>query len=108
MSTEAKRLALLLAEHAVGTTPETFALLALMYLHAALLEEQDRVHWDQQLNRAVAVAQWRGPHRGTRRARGIRAAGMACGLLHVGRPCSQICVGKLGVTNSRSAIGTQQ
>lgn len=57
---EAKRLALLLAEHPAGRTPETFALLALMHLHAArlsarqdgsggllLLEEQDRVHWDQ-------------------------------------------------------------
>lgn len=57
---EAKRLALLLAEHRVGGTPETFALLALMHLHAArlsarqdgagglfLLEEQDRALWDQ-------------------------------------------------------------
>jgi RNA polymerase sigma-70 factor (ECF subfamily) len=57
---EAKRLALLLAEHPAGGTPETFALLALMHLHAArmtarqdgsggllLLEEQDRTLWDQ-------------------------------------------------------------
>jgi RNA polymerase sigma factor (sigma-70 family) len=57
---EAKRLTLLLAEHPAGRTPETFALLALMHLHAArlsarqdgsggllLLEEQDRAHWDQ-------------------------------------------------------------
>jgi RNA polymerase sigma-70 factor (ECF subfamily) len=57
---EAKRLALLLAEHPVGGTPETCALLALMHLHAArvtarqdfsggllLLEEQDRAQWDQ-------------------------------------------------------------
>jgi RNA polymerase sigma-70 factor (ECF subfamily) len=56
---EALRLAHLLAEHAVGATPETFALLALMHLHAArlrsrqdegggllLLEEQDRSEWD--------------------------------------------------------------
>jgi RNA polymerase sigma factor (sigma-70 family) len=58
---EAIRLATLLAEHPAGRTPETFALLALMYLHAArmtarqdesggllLLEEQDRALWDRQ------------------------------------------------------------
>ena len=57
---EAVRLATLLAEHAVGEAPETFALLALMHLHAArlaarldaeggllLLEEQDRALWDR-------------------------------------------------------------
>jgi RNA polymerase sigma-70 factor (ECF subfamily) len=57
---EAIRLAALLAEHAVGAVPETFALLALMHLHAArlggrrdglggllLLEEQDRSLWDR-------------------------------------------------------------
>jgi RNA polymerase sigma factor (sigma-70 family) len=57
---EAKRLTLILAEHPAGGTPETFALLALMHLHAArmtarqdgsggllLLEEQDRGLWDQ-------------------------------------------------------------
>jgi RNA polymerase sigma-70 factor (ECF subfamily) len=57
---EAKRLAQVLAEHPIGGTPETFALLALMHLHAArmtarqdgsggllLLEEQDRSCWDQ-------------------------------------------------------------
>ena len=57
---EAIRLTTLLAEHPVGATPETFALLALMHLHAArlnarldamggllLLEEQDRSLWDQ-------------------------------------------------------------
>ncbi len=56
---EAIRLATLLSTHPVGATPETFALLALMHLHAArlaarqdatggllLLEEQDRSHWD--------------------------------------------------------------
>jgi RNA polymerase sigma-70 factor (ECF subfamily) len=56
---EAIRLAALLASHPVGATPETFALLALMHLHAArlgarldatggllLLEEQDRSAWD--------------------------------------------------------------
>jgi RNA polymerase sigma-70 factor (ECF subfamily) len=56
---EAMRLARLLGEHPVGETPETFALLALMHLHAArmsarqdasggllLLEEQDRTLWD--------------------------------------------------------------
>jgi predicted RNA polymerase sigma factor len=56
---EAKRLTQLLAEHALGGTPETFALLALMQLHAArmaarqdaahkllLLDEQDRSAWD--------------------------------------------------------------
>jgi RNA polymerase sigma-70 factor (ECF subfamily) len=59
---EAIRLATLLAEHPVGGTPETFALLALMNLHAArlasrvdalggilLLEEQDRSLWDQEM-----------------------------------------------------------
>jgi RNA polymerase sigma-70 factor (ECF subfamily) len=57
---EAKRLTLVLAGHPAGGTPETFALLALMHLHAArmtarqdgsggllLLEEQDRGLWDQ-------------------------------------------------------------
>jgi RNA polymerase sigma factor (sigma-70 family) len=56
---EAKRLTRLLAEHPLGGTPETFALLALMQLHAArmaarqdaahvllLLDEQDRSAWD--------------------------------------------------------------
>ncbi len=57
---EAIRLAAILVEHPVGQTPETFALMALMHLHAArmtsrqsasggllLLEEQDRNLWDQ-------------------------------------------------------------
>lgn len=57
---EAKRLTLILAQHPAGGTPETFALLALMHLHAArmrarqdgsggvlLLEEQNRGLWDQ-------------------------------------------------------------
>lgn len=58
---EAIRLALVLAEHPVGQTPATFALLALMHLHGArmtarqdaaggllLLEEQDRTLWDSE------------------------------------------------------------
>jgi RNA polymerase sigma factor (sigma-70 family) len=58
---EAIRLTLLLADHPVGAVPETFALLALMHLHAArlgarldamgslvLLEEQDRSAWDRE------------------------------------------------------------
>ena len=58
---EAIRLAAILAEHPAGQAPETFALLALMHLHAArmtarqdgsggllLLEEQDRELWDRQ------------------------------------------------------------
>ena len=62
---EAIRLATILAEHPVGRAPETFALLALMHLHAArmtarqdgsgglvLLEDQDRSLWDR---RAIAV-----------------------------------------------------
>lgn len=57
---EAIRLGGILAGHPVGTTPETFALMALMHLHAArlaarqdatggllLLEEQDRSRWDE-------------------------------------------------------------
>ncbi|MEM8484189.1 MAG: sigma-70 family RNA polymerase sigma factor [Bacteroidota bacterium] len=57
---EALRLASLLVEHPVGQVPETYALLALMELHAArmtarqdamggllLLEEQDRSRWDK-------------------------------------------------------------
>lgn len=61
LCSEAIRLATILAEHPVGQTPETFALLALMHLHAArmtarqdssggllLLEEQNRTLWDQQ------------------------------------------------------------
>jgi RNA polymerase sigma-70 factor (ECF subfamily) len=56
---EAIRLCTLLAAHPVGSAPPTFALLALMHLHAArlasrqdatggllLLEEQDRSSWD--------------------------------------------------------------
>jgi len=56
---EAKRLTNILARHPLGRHPETFALLALMHLHAAritarqdgtggllLLEEQDRSLWD--------------------------------------------------------------
>src|SRR6267143_4982899 len=58
---EAIRLTSILAEHPLGQTPETFALLALMHLHAArmsarqdgaggllLLEEQNRKLWDRQ------------------------------------------------------------
>jgi RNA polymerase sigma factor (sigma-70 family) len=57
---EAIRLATIAAEHPLGQTPETCALVALMHLHAArmsaredpsggllLLEEQDRGLWDQ-------------------------------------------------------------
>lgn len=57
---EAIRLTRELAQHSVGATPETFALLALLHLHRAripsrqdgsggllLLEEQDRSLWDQ-------------------------------------------------------------
>ncbi len=64
---EAVRLATLLAEHPVGELPETFALLALMHLHAArlearedgvggllLLEEQDRSLWDRERMRVGA------------------------------------------------------
>jgi len=60
LCSEAIRLASILAEHPVGQVPETFALLALMHLHAArmtarqdgsggllLLEEQDRSLWDR-------------------------------------------------------------
>ena len=56
---EAIRLATILADHPVGKSPEVFALLALMHLHAArmtarqdgsggllLLEEQNRTIWD--------------------------------------------------------------
>jgi RNA polymerase sigma factor (sigma-70 family) len=58
---EAVRLTTMLAEHPVGATPETFALLALMHLHVARLgsrvdatgglllhEEQDRSLWDRE------------------------------------------------------------
>ncbi|OYP34462.1 RNA polymerase subunit sigma-70 [Rhodopirellula sp. MGV] len=57
---EAMRLTTLLAEHPAGSSPETFALLAMMHLHRSrmsarqdgaggllLLEEQDRSLWDQ-------------------------------------------------------------
>ncbi len=66
---EAVRLTTLLAEHSVGAVPETFALLALMHLHAArlgarsdgtggllLLEEQDRSLWDR--DRMRLGAKW--------------------------------------------------
>jgi RNA polymerase sigma factor (sigma-70 family) len=58
---EARRLTEILAEHPLSATPETFALLALMYLHRArmlarqdgsggllLLEEQNRSLWNQE------------------------------------------------------------
>lgn len=58
---EAIRLTTVLADHPIGQTPETFALLAIMHLHTArvtgrqdgaggllLLEEQDRSRWDRQ------------------------------------------------------------
>jgi RNA polymerase sigma-70 factor (ECF subfamily) len=64
---EAVRLTSLLAEHPVGAVPETFALLALMHLHAArlgarrdatggllLLAEQDRSLWDRERMRVGA------------------------------------------------------
>jgi RNA polymerase sigma factor (sigma-70 family) len=64
---EAVWLATLLAEHPVGAVPETFALIALMHLHAArlgarrdgmggllLLEEQDRSLWDRERMRLGA------------------------------------------------------
>ncbi len=68
---EAIRLTRLLAEHPVGAIPETFALLALMHLHAArlaarrdagggllLLEEQDRSLWDRdEMQRGAAWLQ---------------------------------------------------
>lgn len=66
---EAIRLASLLAEHAVGAVPETYALLALMCFHVArlasrvdgdgglvLLEEQDRGRWDRE--RIGLGAEW--------------------------------------------------
>jgi RNA polymerase sigma factor (sigma-70 family) len=66
---EAVRLATLLADHPVGATPTTFALLALMHLHTArlgsrvdatggllLLEEQDRSRWDPE--RIRLGAEW--------------------------------------------------
>ena len=66
---EAIRLTTLLAEHPAGAVPETFALLALMHLHAArlgarrdglggllLLEEQDRSLWDR--DRMQLGAEW--------------------------------------------------
>jgi RNA polymerase sigma-70 factor (ECF subfamily) len=58
---EAIRLCTLVAEHPMGAIPETFALLALMHLHASrlgsrldgagdllLLEEQNRSRWDRE------------------------------------------------------------
>ena len=64
---EAVRLTTLLAEHPIGAVPETFALLALMHLHASrlgarqdatggllLLEEQDRSLWDRERMRVGA------------------------------------------------------
>jgi RNA polymerase sigma factor (sigma-70 family) len=66
---EARRLTEQLAEHQVGSVPETFALLALMHLHRArmparqdgaggllLLEEQDRALWDA--NEVAAGLAW--------------------------------------------------
>jgi len=72
---EAIRLTEILAEHPVGETPETFALAALMHLHAAritarqdgaggllLLQEQDRQLWDE---REIQLAYHSWPDRRT-------------------------------------------
>jgi RNA polymerase sigma factor (sigma-70 family) len=72
---EAIRLGTLLAAHPVGATPPTFALLALMHLHAArlasrrdgaggllLLEEQDRSLWDAEHLRQGATWLERAAH----------------------------------------------
>ena len=93
---EAIRLATLLGEHPVGAVPESFALLALMHLHAArldarvdgaggllLLEEQDRSRWDR--DRIQLGLQWlargasgdlfsRLPRRGRHRRRALPGA----------------------------------
>jgi RNA polymerase sigma-70 factor (ECF subfamily) len=66
---EAIRLTMLLTQHTVGATPQTFALLALMHLHMArlgsrvdatggllLLEEQDRSAWE--VDRIYTGLQW--------------------------------------------------
>jgi RNA polymerase sigma factor (sigma-70 family) len=66
---EAIRLTMLLAQHTVGATPQTFALLALMHLHMArlgsrvdatggllLLEEQDRSAWE--VDRIYTGLEW--------------------------------------------------
>jgi RNA polymerase sigma factor (sigma-70 family) len=72
---EAIRLGTLLATHPVGAAPPTFALLALMHLHAArlvsrqdatggllLLEEQDRSRWDTEHLRQGATWLERAAH----------------------------------------------
>ena len=72
---EAIRLATLLAAHPVGSVPSTFALLALMHLHAArlasrqdgtggllLLEEQDRSLWNAEHLRQGATWLERAAH----------------------------------------------
>jgi RNA polymerase sigma-70 factor (ECF subfamily) len=84
---EAIRLCTVLADHAVGATPDTLALLALMHFHCArlasrldrfgrlvLLEEQDRGLWDREMTGGGA---------GDPRRPG--AARLAAGLLPVGR-----------------------
>ena len=90
---EAKRLTLVLAEHSVGGTPETFALLALMHLHAArITARQDGSGGLLLLGRALhaphaepcgcggRVARTRG---GARDRRGARATIVARGIVHV-------------------------
>ena len=87
---EAIRLATLLAEHPVGAVPETFALLALMHLHAArlgarvdgtggllLLEEQDRSLWDRERIAARRASGWSGPPAATVFSRFHAEAGIA-------------------------------
>jgi RNA polymerase sigma-70 factor (ECF subfamily) len=173
-------LSLVLAEHPAGARPETFALLALMHLHAArfaargdgsggllLLEEQDRALWDQReiqiglswlersaegdhfsryhaeagiaaehcpapsfaetrwsrivecylplervapsllhtLNRAVAVAEWRGPLEGLAVLDGLEPP-LGSRALTCGQPSSPIFTAGADTTKSRSVIAT--
>ncbi len=86
---EAIRLGTLLATHPIGAVPPTFALLALMHLHAArlasrqdasmgllLLEEQDRSRWDPEHLQHGAIWLSRAAH-GDRFTRFHAEAGIA-------------------------------
>src|SRR5258706_14218433 len=95
---EAIRLATILAEHPAVQAPETFALLALMHLHAArmtarqdssggllLLEEQDRRLWDQQ-GVQIGLGWLARSSQGDRFSRHHTGAGVAAG------PCLVPCI----------------
>ena len=123
---EAMRLAAILAEHPVGQQPETFALLALMHLHAArmtarvdssggllLLEEQDRSsgsHHRQRFTDSTVPSRLqsgRDPPRDSPFSKGSsRRVGWPTPIY--GQRCWPICIVVAATSRRRSVIGMQR